>query len=87
MNLDKIFGLSKQAHDVPMGVASTHRYDDQRGTPAELRLVDPTAWEKFGGLGVSLRHVFGFDKAAAPVMAPGLLKRLSATLKGGKVAK
>lgn len=81
MNLDKIFGLSKQAHDVPMGVASTHRYDDQRGTPAELRLVG------FAPEGVSLRHVFGFDKAAAPVMAPGLLKRLSATLKGGKVAK
>lgn len=84
MNLDKIFGLSKQAHDVPMGVASTHRYDDQQGTPAELRLVDPTG---FTPDGVSLRRVFGFDKAAAPVVAPGLLKRLGSTLKGGKAAK
>lgn len=171
MNLDKIFGLQKLAGDVPFGVASSHRYTDQQGTPAELRLVNPTGWEKLthglgvstisvpaglaagfslgnllggrqgedlggvlGGLaglgygvhsglnvpqrlvaraaqptsqeppfveassklssalgfepdGVSLRSVFGFDKAAAPVMAPGLLKRLGASLKGGKVSK
>lgn len=166
MNLHDVFGFAKRAD--ALDIAPPHRYADQTGAPAELRVVDPTAWDKLkrgvgtaaisvplghvaghylghrindvsgrggaeypsaylgalAGLGYgihsgmntpqrlvaraapppsnipnqepshveasklsSLRGVFGFDKAAAPVMAPGLLKRLSAALKGGKVAK
>lgn len=36
---------------------------------------------------VSLREVFGFSKAAAPVVAPGLLQQLGVTKKNKKGAK